>query len=91
MAEVQRRGLWAVQNIVKTNEMKTVLIATHAGFLRAMQCFWLRMPLDEMRNISWMPNASITEIDYENGKYHIIRLGETAFLDGAITKLAKGI
>ena len=38
MQEVQQRGIAEIEKIVGAHRGQTVLLATHAGFLRAMQC-----------------------------------------------------
>lgn len=89
--QLQKRAVATVSRIASANEGKTILIGTHAGFLRAMQCFWQGLPLSEMKNVPWMPNASVSEIACERGRYTIVRLADISFLQGEVTKLAKGI
>lgn len=91
MEEVQKRGIAAVGRIAAENEGRTVLIATHAGFLRAMQCFWEHRPLGEMKNIPWIPNASLTEADWQSGLYRIVVLADVSFLQGDVTRLSAEI
>ena len=87
MQEVQSRGIAAVERIANKHLGQTVLIATHAGFLRAMQCYWQKLPLSKMKDITWVPNASVTEVRYSNDDYELVRLGETIFLKGDISCL----
>ena len=89
MAEVQRRGIAEAVRIAAENEGKTVLIGTHAGFLRAMQCHWQHLPLSAMKDIPWVPNASATEVDYEGSGFALVRLAECSFLHGDVTRLTK--
>ena len=91
MAEVQARGSAALDRLAKESDGKTVLIGTHAGFLRAMQCLWQGLPLERMKDIPWVPNASVTEVRYGNGAPVLVRLADVSFLRGAVTELAKGI
>ena len=69
MREVQARALAAMRKIAKENEGKTVLITTHAGVLRALQCAIQEIPLTEMKNVPWMPNASCSFVRYDNEKF----------------------
>lgn len=87
MQEVQRRGIAEAARIAKRHPGQTVLLATHAGFLRAMQCYWQKLPLSEMKDIQWVPNASVTEVQYDDGAYELVRLGEASFLKGDVTRL----
>ena len=91
VAQLQARAVSAAARIAAANEGKTVLIATHACFLRAMQCYWQRLPLGAMKNVPWVPNASVTEVDYSAGSQRIVRLGEASFLGGDVTRLPSDI
>lgn len=88
---LQRRAVAETERIAAEYAGKTVLIGTHAGFLRAMQCFWQGLPLEEMKNIPWVPNASVTEVEYAAGKHTVVRLGEIGFLHGDVTTLSPNI
>lgn len=88
MQEVQRRGVAEAERIAEEHAGQTVLLATHAGFLRAMQCYWQKLPLSEMKDIPWVPNASVTEVEYGNGAPQIVRLGDVSFLHGDVTNLS---
>lgn len=87
MRELQERSIAATKRIAEESDGRTVLIGTHAGFLRAMICYWRGIPLGEMKNTTWVPNASVTEALYEDGKYKLIREGEVSFLHGDVTRL----
>ncbi len=90
LAEVQQRGILAVRRIAEENDGKTVLVATHAAFLRAMQCYWQGLPLRAMKDIPWVPNASTTEAEYDGGSVRIVRLAQDGYLQGEITRISKG-
>ena len=90
-ASLQGRAVRAVEEIAAENEGKTVLIATHAAFLRALQCVWQGIPLEEMKDVPWVPNASVTEAEMRGRDVRILRLADVSFLHGAVTSLAKGI
>lgn len=85
--ELQERSIAAINRIAEENDGRTVLIGTHAGFLRAMICYWRGIPLEEMKNTAWVPNASVTEAEYADGKYKLLREGEISFLHGDVTRL----
>lgn len=91
MLKLQHRAIKIVNKIAAENDGKTVLIGTHAGFLRAMLCYWKGLPPEKMREIPWVPNASVTQVEYSEGKYQVLFAGESSFLQGMITKLAKGM
>ena len=91
VCELQARGIAETERIAEKHRGQTVLVATHAGFLRAMQCYWEGRLPEEMKDIPWIPNASVTEVEYRNGKPHIVRLGDVSFLHGDVTTLNENI
>ncbi len=88
--ELQKRAIGAVSRIADKNIGKTLLICTHGCFLRAMQCYWQGATLEQMKDLEWVPNASVTEVIYDNGEVRIVRTGEATFLSG-VTCLCEGM
>lgn len=84
--DVQKRTLEAVDAIAKTNDGKTVMIATHNGPLMTICTKFQGQNLNEAKSLS---NNSITEIDYENGEYKIIRLGFDEHLGELVSSFDK--
>lgn len=82
VAQLQKRIVAEVTRIAEENPQKTVVIATHATPVRVLQCFCEGKALDEMKNIPWVRNASVTEVCWENGKLSLIRAGYDAHLEG---------
>ena len=52
-----------------------------------MQCLFENVPIEDMRKVPWTPNASVSEVNYENGKYTPVRLGYTGHLGTLITEI----
>ena len=89
-AELQKRAVSAVLKIAAENEGKTVLIGTHACVLRVLQCYWQRIPLSGMKDIPWVPNASVTQADLQGGTWRLVRLGDVSFQHGDVTRISQG-
>ena len=89
--ELAKRILAEVEKIAKENDGKTVVIATHATPVRAMECAWRGMTFDEMKDIPWVTNASVTEADYENGKFTLNFAGKDDHLLDLATALPKNV
>jgi len=64
-AEAQARMVQTAEKIACENENKTVLIATHGGVLRTLYCAWHNIPLEELKNVNIVPNASISIASYD--------------------------
>ena len=89
--ELAKRILTEVEKIAKENDGKTVVIATHATPVRSMECAWRGMTFDEMKDIPWVTNASVTEADYENGKFTLNFAGKDDHLLDLATALPKNV
>ena len=60
--------IWnCLQEIVKENHEKTVVVVTHATPIRSICCRLSGKSLEEMKNEPWVSNASISEAIYDRG------------------------
>ena len=91
VAQLQRRFVSAVTDIAEENHGKTVVITTHATPIRSMQCFCEKKTLDEMKNIPWVSNASVTELEYTGGEFSIVRVGYDAHLGECVSRLPSNV
>lgn len=67
-AEAQARMISEVNRIAAENDNKTVFIATHGAVLRALYCSWHGIPLEQLKDVPIVSNASISIATYEKGK-----------------------
>lgn len=89
--ELGGRILSAVTDIAKKNDGKTVLIATHATPIRVLQCMIGGHSFDEMQNIPWVSNCSVTEICYDNGRWELVKIGYDNHLVGMRSALPANV
>ncbi len=80
--ELAARIYRAFDRIVRDNEGKTVLIATHATPIRLLKCRFLSRSPEMASTVKWAPNASVTVVEVEDGKYTLLEDGEDAYLKG---------
>ena len=71
--ELGERFLSAITEIAEENDGKTVLVSTHATPIRVTQCLLGGLPLDEMKNVPWGANASLTILEYDKGSWTIVK------------------
>lgn len=64
-----------LKKVAEENDGKTIVIGTHATPVRATQCMYGGYTLDEMKDIPWVSNASVTELDYVDGKFVLVNAG----------------
>lgn len=56
----------SIENIVRENAGKSILIGTHATPIRVMACVWQNRDITEILNITFVPNASVTTVEYDS-------------------------
>jgi len=87
VCDLQKRVSQAVDEIVKKHPNQTVCVATHATPIRVMSCLWHGVGLEEMKNIPYVPNASVTVVEYDEQGVHILLNGEDSHLGELKTAL----
>ena len=53
----------------KVSDGKTIAVGTHGGCIRTLVAYINSLPLDRIGEISFVPNASVTVLNYEDGKW----------------------
>ncbi len=89
--ELQQRIEKELKRIAGENESKTVMIATHAAAIRVMCCIWLGIEVSEAKNLTWVTNASVTDVTYDNGKWILGTIGYDEHLTGLISKVPPNV
>ena len=87
VAQLQQRILESVTRIARENDGKTVVIATHATPVRVLQCHCEGKSLGEMAKIPWVGNASVTRVEYQDGKLTLLEAGFEGHLGRLTTAL----
>lgn len=70
---------------------KTVVIVTHATPIRALLCRLKGMTLDQMKDVSWVSNASVTVVRVEDDNWILEQTGEDAHLSGLRTQFPANV
>ncbi len=73
--ELQIRVVDEITHIAKENDGKTILIFTHATPIRVFKAFCDGCSLDEIKDIRWATNASVTKARYADGRFEILEYG----------------
>ena len=89
--ELGERILAALIDIADQNEGKTILIATHATPIRAMQTYCTYGDFSRMQDIPWVSNASVSEFFYENGEFRCGKISQDEHLSDLRTFLAANV
>lgn len=89
--QLGKRIMDALTQIAKENDGKTVAIATHATPIRAMQSLVQTGGLEEMENIPWPTNASVTVLRYSENNWELVMASEDAHLNEIKTKMSASV
>ncbi len=73
--EVRDRVAVALKEIAEENEGKSVFCFTHAAVIRSISAYYMGLSPEETKNVPWADNASVTEIEYKDGKFTVVRYG----------------
>ena len=87
VGNLQKRAEEAVYKIAHENDGKTVAIFTHACFIRSLQCLYSGLPLSEMKSLKWVPNASVTEVEFCGKNAELLKVGQADHLKSLQTEL----
>lgn len=85
-AEARERAVCEFRKIAEENEGKTVFVATHGGIIRNLIGAWRDIPLERLTDVPRVSNASVTLVEYENGKANIQSFNYTAHLEEKATE-----
>ena len=84
--EMMERAAKKLESIAKQNNGKTIAIATHGGVVRAIRAYYEGMGAEGIKDIPMVPNASITTVIYENGKFEFAEYGFAEHLTVKVTE-----
>ena len=89
--ELQARVLAEVTRIAEAHPEETVFLFTHAAPIRVLAGAWEGKSVDEMKEIPWASNASVTHVTYENGRFTLLEYGHDEHLRDLVTVLPRNV
>lgn len=89
--ELGERIFKAATEVAAENEGKTILIATHATPIRAMESLVKTGDISNIQTLRWVSNASVSVFTYEKGKWAIEAISLDAHLGKMRTALPEKI
>lgn len=87
IAEMTVRIKNIFDKIVRENEGKTVAIFSHACPIRELQCVLCGRPIEDMKDIKWVGNASSTLVECDGNSYNFVMIGYNDYLSELATSL----
>jgi len=89
--ELGQRVMGTLTRIACANESRTVVVATHATPVRVAQCLIEHGNLEKMREVPWVSNASVSEIEYRDGEWKCIEMSHDMHLGELRTVLPDNV
>jgi len=87
VVELSQRIMGTLTRIAQENDGKTVAVVSHGTPIRVAQCMMMYGNLELMNDVSWASNASVTEIEYENGEWKLVAVSQDKHLGDIRTAL----
>ena len=72
VVELQNRISTEITKIAEENQGNTVFIFTHATPLRVFKAYCDGVGIDGIKDVPWATNASVTYVQYEDGKFSLV-------------------
>lgn len=91
VAALGERVMAGLRDLAEKHEGETVVIATHATPIRAIESMVEYGTLDRMKDVSWVSNASVSVLVYDRGEFHFELISHDEHLAGLVTKLPDSI
>ena len=85
--ELMERAYERLNEIATKNLGKTIVVGMHAGVIRALQCKIRGLLPENMNDVSWTTNASVTEVEFDGKTYKELKISQDKYLKGLITEI----
>ena len=77
--------------IVRENEGKTIFIFSHGTPIRVLMALWEGKTLDELKDVPWALNSSVTHVEYAEGKVIVHSYSDVSHLGDIATYLPDNV
>ena len=91
VAELQDRMVTVISRIACKHDGEVIFIFTHATAIRTFAAYCMGKTLDEIKDVPWPTNSSVTRVRYSNKKFSLIEYSRDDFMGGLITKFSNNI
>ena len=91
VANLQKRVLGVLEEIAKKHVGQKVAVFTHATPIRCLQTYSENKTIEEMKDVAWVHNASVSKVRFENGKFIPLAFSNDEFLGELRTALPDNV
>lgn len=89
--ELQKRIVSAVTRIARRHKDGVVFLFTHATPIRVFAAHCLMKSLEEVKDVPWVANASITKVIFDNEAFELEEYGYDSFMGHLSTRLPSNV
>lgn len=87
MVDLYHRAQKEMVRIAEENPGRTVMVATHAAFIRAMCCVFNNIDIRDAQTIPWVSNSSVTCVNYSDGRWEPEYIGYSDHLGELVSTI----
>ena len=88
---LSKRVFQAIERIAVENEGKTIVITTHATPIRTICCKMKGLPVEELKNVPWVSNASVSVVTVEKNDWKLPQVSIDEHLKGLQTRFPANV
>lgn len=89
--DMAKRVIDEFNKIINENEGKTIFIFSHGTPIRVLRAFWTGKGVDDLKDVAWASNASVSHVEYIDGKVIIHSYSNDSFLGDMATILPDNV
>ena len=89
--ELQTRIVAELRRIAEENPGKSVMVFLHATPIRVFAAHCKGVSSNEIKDIPWASNASVTSAEYEDGKFTLLEYSIDHFMGECVTSLGGNV
>lgn len=91
VADLQKRVYEEITKIAQENDGKKICIGIHSTPIRTFIAKCMSDSLEEIKNIKWVANASLTVFEFSDNKFVQKEFNYTEHLEGLVTGFPKNV
>ncbi len=85
------RAVNALEKTAKKYEGHDICITTHGAVIKCLCCYLHGMPIEQLQDIVWADNASVTKLEYKDGKFSFVYECKSDHMGEFVTGVSKTI
>ncbi len=91
VVDLQKRVYDELERICELNPGKTICVGTHATVIRTFMAKCENKSVEDMKDIPWVVNASVSTFEYENGQFKNLAYGYSEHLGDYLVPFPKNV